>query len=135
MAFLHRQERKTKMNRLLRGLGLIPSLLITTKYFKHICHPSPRFIVTNSWLVLFHLQSTPVPPHLYSYDYFEANLIMSCHLQIFQYVSCLLRNLYAGQEATVRTGLGTIDWFQIGKEYIKAVYCHSTYLTYMLSTS
>ena len=28
---------------------------------------------------------------------------------------CLLRNLYAGQEATVRTGHGTIDWFQIGK--------------------
>ena len=29
---------------------------------------------------------------------------------------CLLRNLYSGQEATVRTGHGTIDWFQIGKE-------------------
>ena len=31
------------------------------------------------------------------------------------YVTCLLRNLYAGQEATVRTGHGTADWFQIGK--------------------
>ena len=30
-------------------------------------------------------------------------------------LSCLLRNLYAGQEATVRTGHGTTDWFQIGK--------------------
>ena len=30
-------------------------------------------------------------------------------------MTCLLRNLYAGQEATVRTGHGTIDWFQIGK--------------------
>ena len=29
---------------------------------------------------------------------------------------CLLRNLYAGQEATIRTGHGTTDWFQIGKE-------------------
>ena len=29
---------------------------------------------------------------------------------------CLLRNLYAGQDATVRTGHGTMDWFQIGKE-------------------
>ena len=48
---------------------------------------------------------------------------------------CLLRNLYAGQEATVRTGHGTTDWFQIGKEYIKAVYCHPAYLTYMQSTS
>ena len=31
------------------------------------------------------------------------------------HVTCLLRNLYAGQEATVRTGHGTTDWFQIGK--------------------
>ena len=31
------------------------------------------------------------------------------------YLTCLLRNLYAGQEATVRTGHGTTDWFQIGK--------------------
>ena len=31
------------------------------------------------------------------------------------HLTCLLRNLYAGQEATVRTGHGTIDWFQIGK--------------------
>ena len=30
-------------------------------------------------------------------------------------LTCLLRNLYAGQEATVRTGLGTTHWFQIGK--------------------
>ena len=30
-------------------------------------------------------------------------------------LTCLLRNLYAGQEATVRTGRGTTDWFQIGK--------------------
>ena len=48
---------------------------------------------------------------------------------------CLLRNLYAGQEATVRTGHGTIDWFQIEKEHVKAVYCHSAYLTHMQSTS
>ena len=33
---------------------------------------------------------------------------------------CLLRNLYAGQEAAVRTGHGTTDWFQIGK----GIYCH-----------
>ena len=32
------------------------------------------------------------------------------------HLTCLLRNLYAGQEATVRTGRGTTDWFQIGKE-------------------
>ena len=34
---------------------------------------------------------------------------------IQDYLICLLRNLYAGQEATVRTGHGTTDWFQIGK--------------------
>ena len=50
-------------------------------------------------------------------------------------LTVLLRNLYAGQEATVRTGHGTTDWFQIGKEYVKAVYCHPAYLTYMQSTS
>ena len=48
-------------------------------------------------------------------------------------LTCLLRNLCAGQEATVRTGHGTKDWFKIGKEYMKAVYCHPAYLTYMQS--
>ena len=51
------------------------------------------------------------------------------------HLTCLLRNLYAGQEATVKTGHGTTDWFQIRKEYVKAVYCHPDYLTYMQSTS
>jgi len=51
------------------------------------------------------------------------------------HLTCLLRNLYAGQEATVRTEHGTTNCFQIGKEYIKAVYCHLAYLTYMQSTS
>ena len=53
------------------------------------------------------------------------------------HLTCLLRNLYAGQEATVRTGHGTTDWFQIGKgvPIDKALYCHSAYLTSMQSTS
>ena len=42
------------------------------------------------------------------------------------HLTCLLRNLYTGQEATVRTRHGTTDWFQIGKE-VKAVYCHPAY--------
>ena len=50
------------------------------------------------------------------------------------HLTCLMRNLYVGQEATVRTGHGT-DWFQIGKGYVKAIYCHCAYLTYMQSTS
>ena len=41
------------------------------------------------------------------------------------HLTCLLRNLYAGQEATVRTGHGTTDWFQIGK---------GVYQSYILST-
>ena len=36
-------------------------------------------------------------------------------MEISDYLTCLLRNLYAGQEATVRTGHGTMDCFQIGK--------------------
>ena len=51
------------------------------------------------------------------------------------HLTCLLRYLYAGQEATVRTGHGTTDWFQIGKGVHQAVYCHPAYLTYMQSTS
>ena len=47
------------------------------------------------------------------------------------HLTYLLRNLYVGQEATVRTRHGTTDWFQLGKEYVKAVYCHPAYLTYM----
>ena len=51
------------------------------------------------------------------------------------HLTCLLRNLYAGQEATVRTGHGTTDWFQKEKEFVKAVYCHPARLTSMQSTS
>ena len=36
------------------------------------------------------------------------------------HLTCFLRNLYAGQEATVQTGHGTTDWFQIGKEVCQA---------------
>ena len=36
-------------------------------------------------------------------------------MEILDHLTCLLSNLYAGQEATVRTGHGTTDWFQIGK--------------------
>ena len=73
--------------------------------------PKPLTVwITTNWKIL---QETGIPDHL----------------------TCLLRNLYAGQEATVRTGHGTTDWFQLGKEYVKAVYCLHAYLTYMQSTS
>ena len=51
------------------------------------------------------------------------------------HLTCLLRNLYAGQEATVRTELGTTDWFQIGKEVRQGCIFSPAYLTYMQSTS
>ena len=51
------------------------------------------------------------------------------------HLTCLLRNLYAGQETTVKTGHGTTDWFQIGKGIYQVVYCHPAYLTYMQRTS
>ena len=54
---------------------------------------------------------------------------------ILDHLTCLSRNLYAGQEATIRTGHGPTDWFQYEKEYVRAVYCHPAYLTFMQSTS
>ena len=58
-------------------------------------------------------------------------------MRIPGHLSCLLRNLYAGQEAIVRTGHETADWFQIGKGVRQGytIYCHHAYLTYMQSTS
>ena len=49
------------------------------------------------------------------------------------HLTCLLRNLYAGQEATIRIGHGKTVWFQIGKR-VYEVYCHPAYLTYMQIT-
>ena len=65
--------------------------------------------ITTNWKIL---QEMGIPDHL----------------------TYLLRNLYAGQEATVRTGHGTMDCSKLGKEDIKAVYCNPAYLTYMQST-
>ena len=57
------------------------------------------------------------------------------------HITCFLQNLYASQEATVRMGHGTMNWFKMGKEkkkkmgkeYVKAVYFHPTYLTSLQS--
>ena len=51
------------------------------------------------------------------------------------HLTCLLRNLYAGQEATVGTDTEQQTGLKSGKGYDKAVYCHLAYLTYMQSTS
>ena len=53
-----------------------------------------------------------------------------------EFLACLLRNLYAGQEAIDRNGHEQQTGSKVnGKEYVKAVYCHPVYLTYMQSTS
>ena len=55
------------------------------------------------------------------------------------HLTCLLRNLYAGQEATVRTGHGTTDWFQIGKGgrqgCILSPYLFNLYAEYIMRNS
>ena len=51
------------------------------------------------------------------------------------HLTCLLRNLYAGQEAMLELGMEQQTSSKLDKEYIKAVYCHPTYLTYIQSTS
>ena len=51
------------------------------------------------------------------------------------HLTCLLRNLYAGQEVIIRIRREQQTGSRLGKEYVKAVYCHSAYLTYMQSTS
>ena len=56
-------------------------------------------------------------------------------MEIRDHLTHLLRNLYAGLEATVRTGHGTTDWFQIGKGVRQGCIFHPAYFTYMQSTS
>ena len=56
-------------------------------------------------------------------------------MRIPDHLTCLLRNLYAGQEATVRTYMKQQTGSKLGKEYEKAVYYHSVYLTSVQSTS
>ena len=73
--------------------------------------------------------------HAKAFDCVDHNKLRKIlkEMGIPDHLTCLLRNLYAGQEATVRTGHGPTDWFQIAKE-VKAVYCHPVYLTYMQSS-
>ena len=54
---------------------------------------------------------------------------------IADHLTCILRNLYSGQEATLRMGHGTTDWFQIEKGVCQGYILSPAYLTYMQSTS
>ena len=51
------------------------------------------------------------------------------------HLTCLLRNLYAGQEATLELDMEQQTGSKLGKEYVKVIYCHPAYLTYMQSAS
>ena len=72
-----------------------------------------------------------------AFDYVDHNKLWKIlqEMRIPDHLTCFLRNLYAGQEATVRTGHGTTNWFQIGKGVRQGCMCHLAYLTYMQSTS
>ena len=68
-----------------------------------------------------------------AFDCMDHNKLWKIHkeVQVPHHLTCLLRNVYAGKEAAVRTGHRTIDWFQIGQGCILS----PAYLTYMQSTS
>ena len=51
------------------------------------------------------------------------------------HLTCILRNLYAGQEEQLEQDMGQKTGSKLGKEYVKAVYCHPVYLTSVQSTS
>ena len=73
-----------------------------------------------------------------AFDCVDCNKLwkMLKEMEVAEHFTCLLRNLYAGQEVTIRTGHGTPDWFKIGKGVCQGcIYCHPAYLTSMQSTS
>ena len=71
-----------------------------------------------------------------AFDCMNHNKLRKIHKEmgVPDHLTCVLRNLYAGQKATVRTGHGTTDWFQIGKGVHQGCIM-SLYLTYMQSIS
>ena len=76
------------------------------------------------------LLTTPKPLTLWT----TTNWKILQEMEIPDHLTCLLKNLYTGQEAIVRTGQGTTG-SKLGKEYFKAVYCHPAYLTSMQNIS
>ena len=72
-----------------------------------------------------------------AFDCMEHNKLWKIlkEMGIPDHLTCLLRNLYAGQEAPVRIGHGTTDWFQIGKGVRQGCILSPVYLTYTQSTS
>ena len=73
----------------------------------------------------------------YTKDYVDHNKLWKIlkGMGIQDHLTCLLRILYTGQEATVELDVEQQTGSKLGKEYVKAVYCHPAYLSYMQSTS
>ena len=71
------------------------------------------------------------------FDYVDHNKLWKIlrEIGIPDHLTCLLRNLYAGQEATVRTGHGTMDWLQIGKGEHQGYILSPCFISYVQSTS
>ena len=69
-----------------------------------------------------------------AFDYVDHNKLWKIpkEMGIPDYLTCLLRNLYAGQEQQLESDMEQQTGSKSGKEYIKAIYCHPAYLTYML---
>ena len=92
-----------------------------------------------------HRKSKKVPEKIYfcfidyakAFDCVDHNKIWKIlkEMGIPDHLTYLLGNPYAGQEATVRTAIEQQTGSNLGKEYVKAVYCHPAYLTYMQSRS
>ena len=72
-----------------------------------------------------------------AFDYVDHNKLWKIlkEMGIAEHLTCILRNLYADQEATLELDMEQQTGSKLGKEYIKAVYCHLAYLTYIQSTS
>ena len=100
-----------------------PEIKFTTSIGSSKKQKSSRKISTSALLTM------PKPLTVW----ITANCGKFLEMRMPDHLTCLLRNLYAGQEATARTEHGTGS--KLGKEYVKAVYCHPAYLTYMQSTS
>ena len=69
-----------------------------------------------------------------AFDCVDHNRKILQEMGIPDHLTCLLRNLYAGQEATIRNGHGTTNWFQIGKGVCQGCILLAAYLTCMQST-
>ena len=67
-----------------------------------------------------------------AFDYVDHSKMWKILIEmgISDHLTCLLRNMYAGKEVTVEPDMEQQIGFKLAKEYVKAVYCHPTYLTY-----